>query len=183
MDVLRNGKAIGQVNPAKFIYNESNMGPTTEVSQINGMVDDLYVVVGSIDPESKRATFRIHVNPLVLWIWIGVFVLVGGALVSLWPEVSLREVTAWSYARGAAGLTSGVMFALILASSPAGAVESERDVLRREAAAMASARVPAAIDLAPPSANRWYGGASVASGLLLGAAVAWLGSRRRAAAL
>jgi cytochrome c-type biogenesis protein CcmF len=183
MDVQRNGKLIGQVNPAKFIYNESNMGPTTEVSQINGWRDDLYVVVGTIDVESKRATFRIHVNPLVIWIWMGVFVLVGGALVSLWPEVSLREVTAWSYARGAAGLTSGVMFALILASSPAGAVESERDVVRREAAIAQAQRVPtldpAAVDLAAV-ATRWYGGASVASGLLLGAAVALMGSRRRA---
>jgi cytochrome c-type biogenesis protein CcmF len=185
MDVLRNGKPIGQVNPAKFIYNESNMGPTTEVSQINGWRDDLYVVVGTIDVESKRATFRIHVNPLVVWIWMGVFVLVGGALVSLWPEVSLREVTAWSYARGAAGLTSGVMFALILASSPAGAVDSERDVIRREAATAQAQRVPtvdpATLDLTA-AANRWYGGASVASGLLLGAAVALIGSRRRATA-
>ena len=91
-------------------------------------------------------------------------------------------MTAWSYARGAAGLTSGVMFALILASSPAGAVDSERDVLRRESAAMQAQRVPPAVDRAPPAANRWYGGASVAGGLLLGAAVAFTGSRRRASA-
>ena len=49
LDVERGGKMLDQVHPAKFIYNESEMGPTTEVSQINGFRDDLYVVVGSID--------------------------------------------------------------------------------------------------------------------------------------
>ncbi len=135
LDVERGGRLLPQVHPAKFIYNESQMGPTTEVSQINGLRDDLYVVVGSIDVESKRATFRFHVNPLVAWIWIGVLVLISGAAVSLWPDVSLKEVGAWSYVRASAGVASGVMFAFMLASSPALAVESNRDVLTREAAA------------------------------------------------
>jgi cytochrome c-type biogenesis protein CcmF len=132
MDVVRNGNPVGQVHPAKFIYNESSMGPTTEVSQINSLRDDLYVVVGSIDVESKRATFRIHVNPLVMFIWIGVLVLICGSAVSLWPDVSLREVGAWSYVRATAGVTSGLMFAIILASSPAGAIETEREALTRQ---------------------------------------------------
>jgi cytochrome c-type biogenesis protein CcmF len=134
LDVERGGRLLPQVHPAKFIYNESQMGPTTEVSQINGLRDDLYVVVGSIDVESKRATFRFHVNPLVAWIWIGVLVLISGASVSLWPDVSLKEVGAWSYVRASAGVASGVMFAFMLASSPALAIESNRDVLTREAA-------------------------------------------------
>jgi cytochrome c-type biogenesis protein CcmF len=184
LDVEKNGRALPQVHPAKFIYNQSNMGPTTEVSQLNGLRDDLYVVVGTIDPDSKRATFRIHVNPLVLYIWIGVFILVGGAAVSLWPDVSLREVGAWSYARAAAGLTSGVMFALIFASSPAGAVESSRPLVPRSQQALAAPLAqghpaPRANDFAPLQPRDWSGsGAAVLGGLLLGAAVACSRSRR-----
>jgi cytochrome c-type biogenesis protein CcmF len=181
MAVEQNGRALPQVHPAKFIYNQSNMGPTTEVSQLNGLRDDLYVVVGTIDPDSKRATFRIHVNPLVFWIWAGVFVLIGGAAISLWPDVSLREVGAWSYARAAAGLTSGVMFALIFASSPAAAVESSRSSVQSNAQAQASPplRAPRANDFAPLQPRDWSGsGAAVLGGLLFGAAVAFSASRR-----
>jgi hypothetical protein len=59
-------------------------------------------------------------------------------------------------------------------------------VLRREAEAaqLASGRLSSesvpAVQLTPPAATRWYGGVSVAGGLLLGAAVAAMGSRRRA---
>ena len=31
------------------------------------------------------ATFRLIVSPLVSWIWLGALVLVGGALIALWP--------------------------------------------------------------------------------------------------
>jgi cytochrome c-type biogenesis protein CcmF len=198
LDVERNGSAIGEVNPAKFIYNESTMGPTTEVSQINGLRDDLYVVVGTIDTESKRATFRIHVNPLVAFIWIGVMVLLIGASISLWPEVSLREVGAWSYVRASAGVTSGLMFAIILASSPAGAIETEREALlrhslSRQAASEANGRALASAASAMPDGTSLdaarvrqgiveQSGLSLLGGLLLGAAaVAYTARGRREA--
>jgi cytochrome c-type biogenesis protein CcmF len=172
MDVEHRGRLVNQVHPAKFIYNESEMGPTTEVSQLNSLRDDLYVVVGSIDPESKRATFRIHVNPLVAWIWIGVLVLISGAAVSLWPDVSLREVGAWSYARAAGGLASGIMFAFILASAPAGAVESDRGVAQRHSVYQARLAPPLAspeVEAAARSRSL-AGGAAVLGGLVLGMA-------------
>jgi cytochrome c-type biogenesis protein CcmF len=31
------------------------------------------------------ATFRLIVSPLVSWIWLGALILVGGALIALWP--------------------------------------------------------------------------------------------------
>ena len=162
------------------------MGPTTEVSQLNGFRDDLYVVVGSIDPESKRATFRIHVNPLVAWIWIGVLVLIVGSAVSLWPDVSLREVGAWGYVRATAGLTSSVMFAILLASSPAAAASNPRG-------AGAERAPPALREQAPPAARSAsleqarqrditrQAGFSLLGGLGLGVVVAWAARSRRAA--
>jgi cytochrome c-type biogenesis protein CcmF len=116
VDVFRNGEQLGRVTPAKFIYKRMPQSPTTEVGMLHNWRDDVYVVVGTIDPQSKRATFQFHINPLVSWIWLGVVVLILGASVSLWPEVSAREVGAWAYVRTAAGVTTAAMVALALAA-------------------------------------------------------------------
>jgi cytochrome c-type biogenesis protein CcmF len=175
IDVERNGKRVGEVHPAKFIYNRSSMGPTTEVSQLNGLRDDLYVVVGTVSPDTKAATFRFHVNPLVAWIWIGVLVLISGTVVSLWPEVSLREVGAWSYVRGAAGATSGVMLSIFLASTPARAMTgSEPTAAEYQVAAARAAETPAPMTPAPAGI-----GLGAAAALALGLFGGVLRSRRR----
>jgi hypothetical protein len=153
------------------------------VSQLNGLRDDLYVVVGAIDPESKRATFRVHVNPLVAFIWIGVLVLILGASVSLWPDVSLREVGAWGYVRASAGLTSSVIFAILLASTSASAVENDRDRISRQRAVPMESRPSASSPAAEASLRdvTRRGGFSILGGLLLGATVAWAARSRRKA--
>ena len=86
---------------------------------MRGLHDDLYLVVGMIDPQTKRATLRFHVNPLVSWVWIGVLVLMSGAAVSLWPEVRLREVGVWGYLRATAGAATSIMLAILFATSSA----------------------------------------------------------------
>jgi cytochrome c-type biogenesis protein CcmF len=116
--VARDGKPAGVLHPAKFIYKRSPQSPTSEVSMLHSFRDDLYTVVGTVDPTSKRATFQLHVNPLVSWIWLGVGILMCGAFVSLWPELSFRELGAWGYARTAAGVATGTMAALLIAMGP-----------------------------------------------------------------
>jgi len=118
LDVERNGRDLGRISPARFIYTKGQQ-PTTEVGLMRGLRDDLYLVVGVMDPQSKRATLRFHVNPLVSWVWLGVFVLLGGAGISLWPEVKLREVGVWGYLRASAGVATSVMFGIILAATAA----------------------------------------------------------------
>jgi cytochrome c-type biogenesis protein CcmF len=116
--VSSGGKELGSIHPAQFIYTKSG-NPTTEVAMMHRVKDDLYVVVGSINPTTKRATFRFHVNPLVSWIWVGVLVLMFGAGVSLWPEVSWKKLGVWGSVRLATGAATGVMFAILIASAPA----------------------------------------------------------------
>jgi cytochrome c-type biogenesis protein CcmF len=118
LDVERNGRNLGRISPARFIYTKAQQ-PTTEVGLMRGLHDDLYLVVGIMDPQTKRATLRFHVNPLVSWVWLGVFVLLGGAGLSLWPEVKLREVGVWGYLRASAGVATTMMFGIILAASAA----------------------------------------------------------------
>jgi cytochrome c-type biogenesis protein CcmF len=99
MQVVKGQKHLGRLSPAKFIYARSPGSPTTEVGLMRALTSDLYVVVGSANPETKRAEFQIHVNPLVSWIWVGVLILILGTAVSIWPEFSWGTLGAWSMAR------------------------------------------------------------------------------------
>ena len=38
--------------------------------------------------ESAPATFRVIVNPLVTWLWIGGLIALAGALIAIWPGVA-----------------------------------------------------------------------------------------------
>jgi cytochrome c-type biogenesis protein CcmF len=53
-----------------------------------------------------QAQFHLIVSPLVMWIWIGGLIVVGGALIAIWPAPSAvrRRVTARSRARDAHSL-------------------------------------------------------------------------------
>jgi cytochrome c-type biogenesis protein CcmF len=126
IDVVRAGKRLGRVSPAKFFYQSQPDGPTTEVSMIRSLHEDLYTVVGTIDPQSKRATFQFHVNPLVSWIWMGLLILIAGTVTSLFPELSFGEVGAWAYVRAGAGVAAGTAFAVWIAMAPSMAYAHER---------------------------------------------------------
>jgi cytochrome c-type biogenesis protein CcmF len=53
-----------------------------------------------------QAQFHLIVSPLVMWIWIGGLIVVGGALIAIWPAPSVvrSRVTARSRARAERGL-------------------------------------------------------------------------------
>jgi cytochrome c-type biogenesis protein CcmF len=117
--VKRNGTPLGTIAPAKFIYHRMPDSPTTEVGLLRGWRDDLYVAVGTVNPQSGQATFQFHVNPFVSWIWLGLLILIGGATVSLWPEPSAARAGAWAVARASAAVAASAGAALWLAASPA----------------------------------------------------------------
>ncbi len=118
LDLSRGGVPAGRMEPAKFIYPKSPMGPTTEVAMRRSLKEDLYLVLGTADPTTKRATFQFHLNPFVSWIWVGILILIAGASISLWPDLQLGSVGAWSYVRASAGVTASIALALWLAASP-----------------------------------------------------------------
>ncbi len=176
VEVQRNGKSMGKLSPAKFMYSRMPESPTTEVAMLHTVRDDLYVVVGSINSTTKRATFQFHVNPLVSWIWMGVLILLLGSVTSLWPEMSEKRLGAWGYVRTATAGLSGIMFAIWLAMGPStafAATHTRAPPRAGPAAAAAPLTVPSAAELAP-----WLlpGAIALVAGGLLGAA---RGRRRR----
>ncbi|RYG69570.1 hypothetical protein EON77_14580, partial [bacterium] len=105
--------------PAKFIYKKMAESPTTEVAMMHTVADDLYLVVGQINPTTKLATLQIHINPLVSWIWLGCIVLILGSVVCMWPELLPGESRVWNFARGTAAVTASVMLGIFVAVLPA----------------------------------------------------------------
>lgn len=115
VEVSRHGKVVEKLHPAKFIYKTMGESPSTEVARHIRARDDLYMIIGMVNPTTKVASFQMHVNTLISFIWLGAAILVLGTFIAMWPDVSFEEAGAWSYVRAAASVASAVMFALLLA--------------------------------------------------------------------
>jgi cytochrome c-type biogenesis protein CcmF len=128
VDVFDGTHYAGRLSPAKFIYRKQPEMPTSEVAISHGLKEDVYLVVGTIAPGNRNvATFQVHVNPFVTWIWLGCLVLILGSVVCLWPTVAAQESRAWAGARTLAGVVASVVLGISLAATPiAGAGFSRR---------------------------------------------------------
>ena len=116
MTVMKNGKEIAQISPAKFIYEKPAGTATTEVAIRSSLGQDVYAIMNSVNPETKVGTFRVIVRPFVAWIWLGCMMMMLGAAVSISPSV--REVLGESRERarmpaGAAAALTGIVLVVL----------------------------------------------------------------------
>ena len=91
LDVSKNGKSIGIMEPTRRFYKSSQQG-TADVALRHRLNEDLYINYAT--HEANKATLQAYVFPLVSWLWIGGLVLIGGTLICLIPSKVAR-----SYAR------------------------------------------------------------------------------------
>jgi len=84
LSVYNHGKLIGKLIPEKY-FHRSYEQPVTEVAIRTTLREDLYVILVGWE-ESGLATFKVLINPLVNWIWIGGGVFVLGGLIVFWPD-------------------------------------------------------------------------------------------------
>jgi cytochrome c-type biogenesis protein CcmF len=82
--VLRNGEPSGTMDPRLNFYTMSEQPITTPAvrSRASG---DLYLNLMAVERDGSSATIRMIVEPLVPWIWFGGFIIVLGALITVWP--------------------------------------------------------------------------------------------------
>jgi cytochrome c-type biogenesis protein CcmF len=93
LDVSRGGEHVRFVDASKR-FERGGQEPVTEpgiwTRSLMGSyvipLEDLYVVFGDWT-EDGEATFKVFVNPLVAWIWVGGAAIVAGALIAFWPDV------------------------------------------------------------------------------------------------
>ena len=113
VDVMKKGKVVARISPAKYVYKAMGESPSTEVARHITLREDLYMIVGMVNPQTKVAAFQMHVNTLISFIWMGACILFIGTLISMWPEIALEEAGAWSYVRVAGGVAGGVATAVV----------------------------------------------------------------------
>jgi cytochrome c-type biogenesis protein CcmF len=102
LSVQKDGKFVGELYPRRDFFFESQQ-PMTIPGVRSTMEDDLYVIlVDWLPVSSQGATFKIYVNPLVNWLWLGGFVFIFGMLIAAWPdkdpELETRRVQRPAYA-------------------------------------------------------------------------------------
>ncbi|MBZ5564897.1 MAG: heme lyase CcmF/NrfE family subunit [Acidobacteriia bacterium] len=89
--VTKDGHAFTTMHPEKRFYKASQQ-PTSYVAIHPGLAEDLYVVLAGMDQDSGKAIVQAFVNPLVVWVWIGGFVVFLGTLLALVPSRVEREM-------------------------------------------------------------------------------------------
>lgn len=88
LSIKNDGKSVATMYPEKNIYKyEGNreINQETEVALRSTFRDDLYLILSEVDGSGK-VNIRALLNPMVNWIWAGGFVIVLGAIVTMWPE-------------------------------------------------------------------------------------------------
>jgi len=83
VSIYNEGKLLDRLTPEVY-FHEKHQQPVTEVAIRSTLAEDLYVILVGWNEEGAAA-FKVLVNPLVIWIWIGGGVLVIGGLIAFWP--------------------------------------------------------------------------------------------------
>ena len=94
----RGGRDVGVYQPMLSTYPSLAQAVGTP-SVRTTLTEDAYLVLVEIDADQSVATVRLAVNPLVLWLWVSVGVMVVGAVVAGWPRRRRRTPGGTSPAR------------------------------------------------------------------------------------
>jgi len=93
MNVFKGGKQIATLNPERRFYKASQQ-TSTMVANRSTPQEDLYVVYEGQNLDTGRPIIKVHLNPLVMWIWIGVWIIIAGTVVALIPNAVTIRVSA-----------------------------------------------------------------------------------------
>jgi cytochrome c-type biogenesis protein CcmF len=86
VDVYEDGIYLGQLTPRIDYYFDSQQNMTIPGNR-STLRDDLYILLVDWEPVSNAgATFKVFVNPLVNWLWIGSLLFLIGILFAAWPD-------------------------------------------------------------------------------------------------
>jgi len=79
--------------PERRFYKASEQ-TSTIVANRSRPSGDLYLVYTGRNQDTGKPIIKAHVNPLVMWIWSGVVIVVIGTLIALLPNMKPAKVTA-----------------------------------------------------------------------------------------
>jgi cytochrome c-type biogenesis protein CcmF len=91
--VFKNGKYLTTMYPEQRFYKASGQ-PQTMVANRSTLQEDLYLVYAGKNQDTGQPIIKAHVNPLVLWIWIGVHLVLIGTVIALVPNAQAVKIVA-----------------------------------------------------------------------------------------
>lgn len=83
LTVFNDNNKVAVLSPEKSLYRGQEQ-PTTEVAIYSSLRDDLYVILAGYDKD--WATFKVLINPLVVWLWIGGGIMAFGTVIVMLPD-------------------------------------------------------------------------------------------------
>jgi len=99
LGVYKGGEYLGELNPRIDYYYDAQQTMTIP-GQRSTLRDDLYILLVDWEPVAATgATFKIFVNPLVNWLWLGSLLFLVGVVIAAWPEKDPERVAVRSKAR------------------------------------------------------------------------------------
>jgi len=87
LNVFKGGKQIASLTPERRFYHASQQ-TSTIVANRSTPLEDLYLVYEGQNPDSGKPIIKAHLNPLVMWIWVGVWIIIAGTAVAMIPNAS-----------------------------------------------------------------------------------------------
>ncbi len=85
LTVSQDGQPIGVLHPTQD-YFIAQQQPMTVPAVRRSLIEDLYATLHGWEEGGATATFKVYVEPLVNWLWLGGVVFVLGTLVAAWPD-------------------------------------------------------------------------------------------------
>jgi cytochrome c-type biogenesis protein CcmF len=86
LGVFVGDERLGTLLPEQHIYyKRPDQQRTTEVAIRSTLREDLYILYEGQN-QQNQAFFTAYVNPLVMWVWIGCWVMTLGMIVVIWPD-------------------------------------------------------------------------------------------------
>jgi cytochrome c-type biogenesis protein CcmF len=76
--------AVLEVMTPELRFYPKNKETTTEVALRMSQREDLYLILAGVDETGSKASFKVFINPLQVWLWYGALIMVlGGIIVAI----------------------------------------------------------------------------------------------------
>ena len=86
LQVEKNGQPFTTMYPERRGYKAQGGQTNTIVANHISLAEDLYVIYEGQNPQNGHPVLKAFINPLVVWVWIGVLIVVFGTGIALIPN-------------------------------------------------------------------------------------------------
>ncbi len=90
--VSKDGRLLDRIEPKMNFYPTQKQPIPTPVVR-SSAVRDVFVSLQAFEEDGSSATLKVVVTPLLVWLWVGAYVMTAGTIVAVWPWRRVREDT------------------------------------------------------------------------------------------